>query len=332
MENFKAIVEEIWKMQFEDHNMFQVVNKLKMLKFLLKKLAWKKGSLRERVDKCREDLKCAQLLRDKHPHDDSIKEKEAKYLSVYIEAIDDEESLMLQHAKSEWISKGDINTKFFHKIIKSRANVNRIFSICNEKGDRFEGEDATTQINNDGAELMVQEIADKEIKEAMFSIGENKAPWPDGLPPLSLKAHGILLARIGYNCKNGPKRCALKIDIAKAYDTVIWCFLENVLINFGFHMKMVKWIMTCVSTIEFTIGVNGERHGYFRHGRGLRQGDLISPYLFTIVMEILCGNSVYGLLPNIDESTIFFGSINELIASILSAMQAYWVSAVKIPK
>ena len=26
----------------------------------------------------------------------------------------------------------------------------------------------------------------------------------------------------GYNCVNGPKRCAFKIDIQKAYDTVSW--------------------------------------------------------------------------------------------------------------
>ncbi|GKA64872.1 RNA-directed DNA polymerase, eukaryota, reverse transcriptase zinc-binding domain protein [Tanacetum coccineum] len=49
---------------------------------------------------------------------------------------------------------------------------------------------------------------------------------------------------------------------------------------------MVNWIMQCVTTAAFTLNINGERIGYFRGGRGLRQGDPISSYQFTLIMEV----------------------------------------------
>ncbi|GJR49138.1 RNA-directed DNA polymerase, eukaryota, reverse transcriptase zinc-binding domain protein [Tanacetum coccineum] len=114
----------------------------------------------------------------------------------------------------------------------------------------------------------------------------------------------ILLTREmlkGYNRKNGPQRCALKIDLQKAYDTVSWPFLEKCLKQFGFHEKMVKWIMTCVTSTTFSLWINGQAYGYFIGARGLRQGDPISLYLFTIVMEVL--NLI--MIKNIEEDGQF---------------------------
>ncbi|GKB52890.1 RNA-directed DNA polymerase, eukaryota, reverse transcriptase zinc-binding domain protein [Tanacetum coccineum] len=140
----------------------------------------------------------------------------------------------------------------------------------------------------------------------------------------------------GYDRKNGINKCCFKIDIAKAYDTVDWCFL----------VLMVKG------------GV------FFASGRGLRHGDPMSPCIFTLVMEIftllmkknvrqnpkfkyhkgckdiqltnLCFaddllvvchgdadsvrivketmmefSEILRLVPNIDKSTVFFGSVKE---------------------
>ncbi|GKC24530.1 RNA-directed DNA polymerase, eukaryota, reverse transcriptase zinc-binding domain protein [Tanacetum coccineum] len=50
---------------------------------------------------------------------------------------------------------------------------------------------------------------------------------------------------------------------------------------------MVEWIISCITTVSYSICVNGESFGYFKGGGGLRQGDPISPYIFTLVMEMM---------------------------------------------
>ncbi|GKC78430.1 RNA-directed DNA polymerase, eukaryota, reverse transcriptase zinc-binding domain protein, partial [Tanacetum coccineum] len=93
----------------------------------------------------------------------------------------------------------------------------------------------------------------------------------------------------------------MKIDIQKAYDTISWDFLKEVMLTVGFHETMVNWIMTCITSTSFSMCVNGEVNGFFNGGRGLRQGDPVSPYLFTLVMEAF--NVI--MIKNISESGKF---------------------------
>jgi len=89
----------------------------------------------------------------------------------------------------------------------------------------------------------------------------------------------------GYQRKNISPRCLLKVDIQKAFNSAHWGFLKDLLMALKFPQIFTKWVLTCVTTVHFTIHINGRDHGSFRGGRGLRQGDPLSPLLFVIAME-----------------------------------------------
>ncbi|KAL0455368.1 UNVERIFIED_CONTAM: hypothetical protein Slati_0876000 [Sesamum latifolium] len=77
----------------------------------------------------------------------------------------------------------------------------------------------------------------------------------------------ILLAQelfTGYNQQHLPPRCALKVDIRKAYDTVEWDFLMAVLRLFGFPSLFISWIEECVTMQSFSVCLNGSSHGFSR--------------------------------------------------------------------
>ncbi|XP_074290614.1 uncharacterized protein LOC141617329 [Silene latifolia] len=79
---------------------------------------------------------------------------------------------------------------------------------------------------------------------------------------------------------------AIKLDMAKAYDRVEWCFMETVLRTMGFNREWVRRVMDCISTVSFSILVNGAPSQEFRPTRGLRQGDPLSPTFYPMSLRL----------------------------------------------
>ncbi|PWA65487.1 hypothetical protein CTI12_AA335310 [Artemisia annua] len=87
----------------------------------------------------------------------------------------------------------------------------------------------------------------------------------------------------------------LKLDFAKAFDSVSWVFLSKVMSSMGFNSSFCNWVHSCVSSARISVLVNGSSYGIFNLERGLRQGDPLSPFLFLLVAKVLNKMIKYSL-------------------------------------
>jgi hypothetical protein len=122
-------------------------------------------------------------------------------------------------------------------------------------------------------------------------IGEEQSDFVPG----RLFTDNVMIAYESVHAMRRKKKgknymCAVKLDMMKAYDRVEWHFLEAIMYKLGFSDTIVRLILKSVSSVHFTVRVNGELLPYFTASRGFRQGDPISLYFFLYVLKdlLLC--------------------------------------------
>ncbi|XP_074315587.1 uncharacterized protein LOC141651789 [Silene latifolia] len=160
--------------------MFQVVKKLKWLKYPLKLLNKESyGDIENSAKVSKVFLEDIQRQLHADPTN-SLLQLEEKIASRSFKDLDEARSEFLaQKAKAHWFQSGDDNTQFFHSSLKARRAQNKVALILSPRCALGWFKEVAV-LSEEQAREIIKEVTVDEIKQALFSIPKEKAPGPDG--------------------------------------------------------------------------------------------------------------------------------------------------------
>ncbi|XP_039041119.1 uncharacterized protein LOC120179647 [Hibiscus syriacus] len=152
-----------------------------------------------------------------------------------------------------------------------------------------------------------------------------------------------------YGRKTISPRCSLKIDLHKAFDSLHWAFISDVLTVIGLPRTFIKWVEACFTAARYSISFNGSLISFFKGDRGLKQGDPISPLLFVLSMNVLsrilnkaAQRGMFGFYPRCkkvglthltfaDDLLIFYKENDEPVVGVISVLDHFYeISGLKL--
>jgi hypothetical protein len=210
-ENCAKVVEDAW-VEGDAWGNGSVADKLKSVAESLH--SWNTnvlGDLKKRIKKLKKELEACRRL----PISDTSVQREA-VLEYRLDKVEEQLDIFWkQRAHADWLQKGDRNTKFFHSWCSERKRRNKIARLRKEDGgwveDEVEKEEfisnhfvqlfrsgamgdthqllqaVSPRVSEEMNNALMSPFSAEEVKKALDSIGDLKAPGPDVMPAIFYK-------------------------------------------------------------------------------------------------------------------------------------------------
>lgn len=96
-----------------------------------------------------------------------------------------------------------------------------------------------------------------------------------------------LLSIIEHCSERKLEALIISVDFKRAYDSVSWKSLEAILVAFGFGPQFIKMVFICYRNIRSAVINNGRWSDWFQVGCGLKQGCVLSCFIFILITEVI---------------------------------------------
>ncbi|XP_026443909.1 uncharacterized protein LOC113344072 [Papaver somniferum] len=370
--DFLRMVEDSWKSPVYGNLDFIFPYKLKRLKEAIKlgnQTVFRNVNARLKQAQLKFEVAC------RNSDEDPLNTSKLNIMKDSLVAVQDVRmqhlTMLKQKARNRWILEGSSNTSFFHININIRRSANTISELVTEDGvtisepiqlrdhvvsyyeSKFNGvelpiEDNLFDYEHESISLTERQMLDAipsldEIKSAVFDLGADSAPGPDGFSGcfyrhcwdiIQQDLHSAIV--YAWTSKSIPKgsNSSLIILIAKVRGAdSLRKYRPIGLSNFFFKIftkilatrlgrvldKLVSEEQKILESARISILLNGSPEGFFKINRGLRQGDPLSPLIFVLTEDVLSRN-ITKLFQNKDMSHL--GNMKSL-RSLVKLLDSY---------